>query len=201
MSKTAEEMSFMSVICGSKSHPATTLITIIQQLNWSPKLIWAVKCISVSLGNRFIPVVQQAIQKMYSARWIITLAFAWGDGHCPLWITIHSHWNETNLSSFQDNANKYQPWFTLYSFFFITFLSSLSYQHTEHFSLSSGSNERSLFSWESRQRRSLVQDWFMLHTLVGCYAWIIDCRSSMATVGSWWCCRNVTLLMLQRRRY
>lgn len=124
MSKTAEEMSFTSVICGSKLHPATTLITIIQQLNWSPKLIWAVKCISFSLGNRFIPVVQRAIQKMYSARWIITLAFAWRDGHCRLWITIHSHWNETNLSSFQDNANKYQPWFTLYSFFFLL-LSSL----------------------------------------------------------------------------
>lgn len=55
---------------------------------------------------------------MHSARWLITLAFAWRDGHCPLWITIHSHWNETNLSSFQDNANKYQPWFTLYSFFY-----------------------------------------------------------------------------------
>lgn len=55
----------------------------------------------------------------------------------------------------------------------------------------------SLFSWESRRRRCLVLGWFMSHTLLGCYAWIIDCPSSMATVGSWWCCRNVTLLMLQ----
>lgn len=57
----------------------------------------------------FIPAVQQAIQKMYSAHWIIALACAWREGRCPLWITIHSRWNETNLSSFQDNANKYQP--------------------------------------------------------------------------------------------
>ena len=50
-----------------------------------------------------------------------------------------------------------------------------------------------LFPWESRQRRrGMVSDWFMSHTLLRCYAWIIDCRSGIATVGSWWRCRNVT---------
>ena len=50
-----------------------------------------------------------------------------------------------------------------------------------------------LFPWESRQRRrGMVSDWFMSHTLLRCYAWIIDCRSGVATVGSWWRCRNVT---------
>lgn len=60
-------------------------------------------------------------------------------------------------------------------FFFPTFPLFTTYQREEHFSLSWGSNERSLFFSESRQWRSLVQDWFMSHTLAGCYAWIIDC--------------------------
>lgn len=58
---------------------------------------------------------------MCAARSIKTLAFLLGDGHCPLWITIHSRWNETNLSSFQDNANKYQPRFTPFFHYFPLF--------------------------------------------------------------------------------
>lgn len=71
-----------------------------------------------------MPVVRQAIQKMHSACWIIMLVFAWRDGHCPLWITIHIHWNETNLSSFQDSTNKYQPWLTLFYYFLLVTLLS-----------------------------------------------------------------------------
>lgn len=48
------------------------------------------------------------------------LASPW-DGHCVLWIIIHSHWNETNLSLFHDNANKYQPWFTHFFYYFSLF--------------------------------------------------------------------------------
>lgn len=46
---------------------------------------------------------------------------------CVLWITIHSYWNEANLSSFQDNANKYQPRFACFfhNFSLFTPLSAL----------------------------------------------------------------------------
>lgn len=73
-------------------------------------------------------------QRMDSACSVIMFWLLLGDGHCAPWITIHSHWNETNSSSFQDNENKYQPWFDWVFFFYITLLSSLPYQHTERFS-------------------------------------------------------------------
>lgn len=47
---------------------------------------------------------------MHSACSVITLPSA----HCAPWITIHSYRNKTNLNSFQDNANKYQPWFVCF---------------------------------------------------------------------------------------